>query len=129
MWNITDRSDRPSAALRRRIAPAAYLLGGGSSRAPSIHPVRPTGTVTVLTLMAVTSLAVIGHFRTASGEESPWTAYVAPALGFAGLVTAIYLSLHNFDTLAGVTAGPVTYLPWLIPIAREGVPGTATTAL
>jgi hypothetical protein len=67
--------------------------------------------------MAVTSLAVIGYFRTASGEESPWTAYVAPALGFAGLVTAIYLSLHNFDTLTGVTSGPVTYLPWLIPIA------------
>jgi hypothetical protein len=103
--------------------------------------------------MAVTSSAVIGYFRTASGEESPWTAYVAPALGFGGLVTAIYLSLHNFDTLTGVTSGPVTYLPWLIPIAaliglavwwakreqpsadvtrgldevevREGVPGTA----
>ena len=113
------------------------------------------GTVAVLTLMAVTSLAVIGYFRTAGAADSPWTEYVAPALAFGGLVAVIYLSLHNFDALTGVTSGPVTYLPWLIPIAaliglavwwakrekpsadvtrgldevREGVPGTATTAL
>jgi amino acid transporter len=113
------------------------------------------GTVAVLTLMAVTSLAVIGYFRSRGTENSPWSAYVAPALGFAGLGTAIYLCLNNFQTLTGVTSGPVTYLPWLIPIAallglavwwakreepsadvtkgldeiREGVPGTPTTAL
>jgi amino acid transporter len=113
------------------------------------------GTVAVLTLMAFTSLAVIGYFRSVEGEVPVWSGFAAPALGGAGLAAAIYLSLHNFDALTGVTSGPVTYLPWLIPLAavigllvwwlkrekpsadvtrgldeaREGVPGTATTAL
>jgi amino acid transporter len=113
------------------------------------------GTVAVLTLMAVASLAVIGYFRSSGAEGSTWSTLVAPALGFAGLATAIYLCLHNFDDLTGVTSGPVTYLPWLIPLAaviglvvwwtkreqptadvtrgldevREGVPGTPTTAM
>jgi transposase InsO family protein len=42
---------------------------------------------------------------------------IAPVLGLAGLLAAIYLSVHNFDALTGVTSGPVTLLPWLIPLA------------
>ncbi|HLG57875.1 MAG TPA: APC family permease [Vicinamibacterales bacterium] len=77
------------------------------------------GTLAVLTLMAATSLAVIGFFRSRSQTtvESPWKVLVAPALGCAGLCAAIYLGVHNFDALTGATSGPVTYLPWLIPAA------------
>jgi amino acid transporter len=114
------------------------------------------GTVSVLTLMAVTSLAVIGYFRSARVDEPVLSSVVAPVLGFVGLCAGIYLALHNFDALTGVTSGPITYLPWLIPLAaligigvwyakreqpsadvtrglddspREAVPGTATSAL
>jgi amino acid transporter len=75
------------------------------------------GTIGVLVLMAATSLAVIGYFRSGRATASALQALVAPALGFAGLVAAIYLGLHNFDALTGATSGPVTYLPWLIPSA------------
>jgi amino acid transporter len=113
------------------------------------------GTLAVLTLMAATALAVIGFFRSSQLEASPWSTLVAPVLAFGGLATAIYLAIDNFDVLTGVTSGPVTYLPWLIPLAalvglavwwlkrddvaadvtrgldetREAVPGMATSAL
>jgi amino acid transporter len=75
------------------------------------------GTVGVLALLAAVSLAVIVFFRRTPGDDRPWNTVIAPVLGFAGLVAAIYLSVHNFDALTGVTSGPVTLLPWLIPLA------------
>jgi drug/metabolite transporter (DMT)-like permease len=75
------------------------------------------GTVGVLTLLAAVSLAVIVFFRRNTGDDRPWNAVIAPALVLAGLLAAIYLSVHNFDALTGVTSGPVTLLPWLIPLA------------
>jgi amino acid transporter len=75
------------------------------------------GTVGVLTLLAAVSLAVIVFFRRTPGDVRPWNSVIAPVLGLAGLLAAIYLSVHNFDALTGVTSGPVTLLPWLIPLA------------
>jgi amino acid transporter len=75
------------------------------------------GTLGVLALQATASIAVIAFFRRTGKDTRPWQTLIAPALGFAGLVTAIYLVLRNFDVLTGATSGAVPLLPWLIPLA------------
>ena len=86
------------------------------------------GTLGVLVLQAFASIAVVLFFRRTRVDARPWHTLVAPALGFAGLVTAIYFVLHNFDVLTGATSGLVTLLPWLIPIAAVVGFGVAATA-
>jgi amino acid transporter len=75
------------------------------------------GTLGVLVLQAAASAAVIVFFRRTRVDTRPWQTVIAPLLGLAGLVTAIYLVVHNFDVLTGATSGAVPLLPWLVPLA------------
>jgi amino acid transporter len=84
------------------------------------------GTLGVLVLQAAASVAVIAFFRRTRADTRAWQTLVAPLLGLAGLLTAIYLVLHNFDVLTGATSGAVPLLPWLIVLAALG--GLATWA-
>jgi hypothetical protein len=63
---------------------------------------------------------VIAFFRRTRADTRPWQTLIAPLLGLAGLVAAIYLVLHNFDVLTGATSGAVPLLPWLVPLAAIG---------
>jgi amino acid transporter len=78
------------------------------------------GTLGVLVLQAAASVAVIAFFRRTRADTRPWQTLIAPLLGLAGLVTAIYLVVHNFDVLTGATSGAVPLLPWLVPLAALG---------
>jgi amino acid transporter len=84
------------------------------------------GTLGVLVLQAAASVAVIAFFRRTRADTRPWQTLVAPLLGLAGLVAAIYLVLHNFDVLTGATSGVVPLLPWLVVLAA--LAGLATWA-
>lgn len=75
------------------------------------------GTLGVLTLQAVACVAVIAFFRRTRADTNPWRTLIAPLLGCAGLIVAIYLVLDNFDVLTGATTGLVPLLPLLIPLA------------
>jgi amino acid transporter len=76
------------------------------------------GTLGVLAMMAITSLAVIAFFRKAGGQHSPITTLVLPAV--SGLVMAalfVYI-FYNFGDLTGTAGGALgIILPALIPIA------------
>ncbi|MBX7550281.1 APC family permease [Streptomyces sp. NPDC004232] len=70
------------------------------------------GTLGIILLQAVASVAVIGYFR--HRGEGRWQTVVAPALGALGLITAAVLVVWNFDVLTGTTDPAVTALPWLL---------------
>jgi amino acid transporter len=74
------------------------------------------GTVAILVLQFFASLAVIGFFRRTGVDRRAWTTRIAPALAALGLAFALVLSLVYFDTLTGVSKGPVTWLPMLVPL-------------
>jgi amino acid transporter len=95
----------------------AFMIAGADPFAELYSWLVGLGTVGVLCLQAVASLAVIGFFWRTRLERNPWTTIIAPLLGTAGLVTAVVLSLRNFDVLTGRTTGLVPLLPWLLPIA------------
>lgn len=72
------------------------------------------GTLGILALMALTSVAVLFYFHAHSHEAGILTRIVAPVLSFLGLVTACVLILDNFSTVTGSESWVVTHLPWLL---------------
>ncbi|WP_288949443.1 APC family permease [uncultured Paracoccus sp.] len=58
------------------------------------------GTIGIIALQALTSLAVVGYFHR-RGRSQMWTTIIAPILAFAGLSLAAGLAVANFDLLAG----------------------------
>ncbi|GHH24629.1 APC family permease [Streptomyces rubradiris] len=79
------------------------------------------GTLGIILLQALASVAVVGYFR--RRRAGRWQTVVAPALGALGLITAAVLVVSNFDVLTGTTEPAVTALPWLLLLA--GVLGVA----
>ena len=76
------------------------------------------GTLGVLGMMTITSLAVIAFFRKQGGQSSPLTTLILP--GISGLIMAVlfvYIFI-NFGDLTGTKGGALgIILPALIPAA------------
>ncbi len=64
-----------------------------------------TATLGVLALMAMTCLAVVMFFRRTRVDPRPWQTLIAPALGLAGLLVCLWLTISNFSTLIGGSGG------------------------
>lgn len=74
------------------------------------------GTLSIISLQAVTSAAILIYFSRNRSGLSPWRTLVAPAVGTIGLITAAALAMANWDVLVGSDSGVSQLLPWLIPI-------------
>jgi amino acid transporter len=72
-----------------------------------------TAAVGIILLMAGTSAAVVGFFRTRRGGGSTWQRTVAPTLATLGLVALVVLLIGNFDALLGTD--PTSPLRWILP--------------
>ena len=79
-----------------------------------------TGAFGLVMLMALTSFAVIGYFRTEPHGLGPWAAQVAPLLAGVSLTVLFGAIVVNFDVLIGLEEASV--LGWLLP-AVVIVPG------
>ena len=71
------------------------------------------GTIGIIALQALTSLAVIGYFHR-RGRSRLWATIIAPLLAFAGLSLATGLAVVNFDLLAGYETALMRALPVLL---------------
>ncbi|WP_328471769.1 APC family permease [Streptomyces sp. NBC_00448] len=81
------------------------------------------GTLGVIALQALASIAVLGYYRRRPGHW--WRTRLAPALGAAGLLAATVLVVCNFRVLTGTSNPLVTSLPWLLVVAGAGGSGYA----
>ncbi|MFF8908778.1 APC family permease [Streptomyces olivaceoviridis] len=73
------------------------------------------GTLGVIVLQAMTSVAVLAYFR--RRPRHWWNTALAPALGSVGLVVACVLVVRNFGVLTGTANRVVTSLPWVLAAA------------
>ncbi|WP_328603463.1 APC family permease [Amycolatopsis sp. NBC_00345] len=73
------------------------------------------GTLAILVLQAMASIAVVVFFRRRR-DPHWWSTCAAPGIGGAGLIVVIVLAVLNFPTMAGSAAGWIALLPWLLPI-------------
>jgi amino acid transporter len=79
-------------------------------------------TLGLVSLMTLTSIAVIVFFRTSAGGESPWQTVIAPALAVIGLGTVLVLVAANFtvlvsDPLSAWVIATLVVVSYLIGIA------------
>ena len=85
-----------------------FAIAGQGSELGPLFPVLTlftwlvnAGAFGLVFLLAITSLAVIGHFRRDPGGQSAWVRWIAPGLSAVGLGTVFLLVLVNFDVLIG----------------------------
>lgn len=100
-----------------------FALAGQNSELGPLFPVLTlftwltnAGAFGLIFLLAVTSAAVIGHFRRDPGGHSAWVRWIAPAIATVGLGAVFVLILVNFDVLIGAE-GPsplVVVMPGII---------------
>lgn len=78
------------------------------------------GAVGIVAIQAAACLSVIVFFLRES-EGFHWLKTgLAPALGLAGLVTAVYLMIDSFSFVSGKDNGFVGILPWLLLASAAG---------
>lgn len=73
------------------------------------------GTLGVIVLQALASLAVLGYFH--HRPRHWWNTVTAPVLGAVGLIVATVLVVLNFGVLTGTSNPLVTSLPWVLVAA------------
>lgn len=79
-----------------------------------------TATLGVLTLMALTCLAVLVFFARSRADRRLWHTRLAPALGLAGLLTCLALTVANFPTLIGGSPALATAIGAVLVVAFAG---------
>ena len=77
------------------------------------------GTLGILTLQLVATLAIVVHFRRMR-DRRLWSTFLAPGIGLVGLGVVVVLAISNFSVLAGSDAPVITMLPWLLAAAVVG---------
>lgn len=74
------------------------------------------GTVGVMALQCLASLAVVGYFRRYGGG-SIWSTVIAPVIAFAAMAAATVLAISRFEMLTGADNPVINALPALIAVA------------
>lgn len=71
------------------------------------------GTLCVLVLQMLAALAVVVHFRR-QRDPRLWSTFVAPGVGFLGLLGIVVMAILNFPLVAGSDAPIIEWLPALL---------------
>lgn len=77
----------------------------------------------IATLMAAASASIIIYFRRWHREANPLTTAVIPFVALCGLVGVIVAIFGNYAILSGFSSGPMTLVPWTVPIVAVAVLG------
>lgn len=90
---------------------AGFALAGLDPYRNLVTSMSGLSTIGILVLQALAALAVIAYFRR-TREIGVLRSVVAPGLGLIGLLVAAYLTLKNYDVLAGTESTVVNAMPY-----------------
>jgi amino acid transporter len=96
-----------------------FALAGLDPIASLVPSMIGFGTLCVLVLQALAALSIIVHFRRAR-DPRWWSTFIAPGIGFLGLLAIVILAIANFNIVAGSDALIVNLLPLLLLVALVG---------
>ena len=74
------------------------------------------GTVTLLVVLALTSIAILAFFARTRVETNVWSTRIAPGIGLLGFIAVTYLAVDNYTLLLGGQGGVARWLLLLIPV-------------
>jgi amino acid transporter len=121
----TSRSSIPRAAsITQSLSGLAVIVVFAVAGWPAMNGLffgGAMGGLSVMILLAVTSVAVIRYLGQHRGGESTWARMTAPALSALLLGGAIVLAIMHFGTLLGT--GPGNPAGWLLPSAFGAAAG------
>ncbi|MEE6164009.1 MULTISPECIES: APC family permease [unclassified Mycolicibacterium] len=77
------------------------------------------GTLSVIVLQVLAAFSIIVYFRR-THDRRTWSTFVAPGIGFLGLLAISILAVANFDIVAGSDALVIRLMPLLLILAIFG---------
>lgn len=95
---------------------AAFQLAGADPIAVTFSWLLSLGTVALIAILILTSVAVMAFFARTKLEKSPWVSVIGPVLSIAGFGYVAYLAITNYDVLLGGQGGIAKWLLILIPV-------------
>lgn len=72
------------------------------------------GTLGLIVLLALTSVAIVVHFRRSPGGVSKWKGAIAPGIASVSLLGTLFLVVRNFEVLIGSPSIAYAFLAFLI---------------
>jgi amino acid transporter len=94
----------------------AFLLFGADPYTTLYAWLIALGTVTLLVVLALTSVAILAFFARTRVETNVWSTRIAPAVALAGFIAVTYLAIDNYTLLLGGQGGVARWLLLLIPV-------------
>ncbi|OFV78623.1 APC family permease [Rhodococcus erythropolis] len=121
LGTVTAKSGTPAtAALSVGVLIAVVIAGFGLAGADPITVtfswLLSLGTVALIVILILTSVAIIAFFLRNTLESNPWTTKIAPLLSIAGFGSVAYIAVTNYDVLLGGQGGIAQWLLLLIPV-------------
>jgi amino acid transporter len=130
LGRVHARHGSPHRASVVQTVLTALVLAGFASA--GLHPytniattMLGLGTLGIIVLQAAAAVSVVAFFARRP-DRHWWRTGLAPGLGAAGLIAAIWLVVANFAVLTGSSAPVITALPWLIPLVAVAGAGYAS---
>ena len=95
---------------------SAFLLAGADPIATVFAWFVALGTAGFISILLLTSAAVLVYFARAGIRDNLWVTVIAPALSFLAFAVVGYLTLDNYDVLLGGAGGVARWLLLGIPL-------------
>ncbi|MDO6145137.1 APC family permease [Paenarthrobacter aurescens] len=95
---------------------SAFLLAGADPIATVFAWFVALGTAGFISILLLTSAAVLVYFARSGTRDNLWVTVIAPALSFLAFVVVGYLTLENYDVLLGGAGGVARWLLLGIPL-------------
>jgi amino acid transporter len=106
-------------ALFGAIVAGCFALAGLSPIGVLVPAMLGFGTLSVVVLQALAALSIVVWFRR-SRDPRWWSTFIAPGLGFLGLLTIVVLAIFNFNIVAGSDDPVILSLPIILLFALIG---------
>jgi len=106
-------------ALFAAIVAGCFALAGLDPILVVVPAMLGIGTLSVIILQTLAALSIVVWFRRAR-DARWWSTFIAPGLGFVGLLSIAVLAVVNFNVVAGTENPVILTLPWLLALAVVG---------
>ncbi len=101
------------------IVAALFAIAGLDPIVSLVPAMLGFGTLSIIVLQGLAALSVVVHFRR-QGDPRWWSTFIAPGIGFLGLLTIAVLAVANFDVVAGSNELIIRLMPLLLVLAVIG---------
>ncbi len=95
---------------------SAFLIAGADPMATVFAWFVALGTAGFISILLLTSAAILVYFARSGLRDNLWVTTIAPALSLLAFVVVAYLTLDNYDALLGGAGGVARWLLLGIPL-------------